>query len=238
MKKFIISYFVNKIIKMNFLKGGEMRKIFLFLTVFLMAISLVLAQGEGNLASSQATGAAQAGQGTGNGTQSNIETQNHGADTNLQNREQIRIQSGNYTNSEGEQMQIERKGELRIRSGDVEANSSLDLIQEQDQNRTSLRVNLSNGRNAEIKIMPNTASATAIARLGLVNCISADGCTIQLKEVGSQNQTKAVYEVDATKNTKVLGLFNAKMSVQAQVDAETGAVVQAKKPWWAFLATQ
>ena len=238
MKKFIISSSVNKIAKMNLLKGGKMRKIFLFLTVFLMAISLVLAQGEGNLASSQGTGAAQVGQETGNGTQSNIETQNKGAETNLQNREQIRIQSGNYTNSDGEQMQIERDGELKIRSGNVEANSSLDLIQEQDQNRTRLRVNLSNGRNAEIKIMPDTASATAIARLGLVNCISADGCTIQLKEVETQNQTRAVYEVQAQQDARVFGLFKTKMNVQAQVDAETGAVVQAKKPWWAFLATQ
>ena len=238
MKKFIISSSFNKIIKMNFLKGGKMRKIFLFLAVFLIAISLVLAQGEGNLASSQATGAAQEGQGTGNGTQSNLETQNQGTDTNLQNREQIRIQSGNYTNSDGERMQIMRDGELRIRSGESEANSSLDLIQEQDQNRTRLMVNLSNGRNAEIKIMPNTASATAIARLGLVNCISADGCTIQLKEVGTQNQTRAVYEVQAQQDARVFGLFKAKMNVQAQVDAETGAVVQAKKPWCAFLATQ
>jgi hypothetical protein len=28
------------------------------------------------------------------------------------------------------------------------------------------------------------------------------------------------------------------MQVQAQVDAENGDVILAKKPWWAFLATE
>lgn len=187
-----------------------MRKIFLLFAVFLLAISLVLAAN---------TSAVQ---------------------EKTTFRGEVRAVSGNYTTSEGEQVQIERNGELKINDGESEANSSLEVTTEENESdhSTRLRANLSNGRHAEIKIMPSTASARAIERLKLVNCIASEGCTIELKEVGVQNQTKAVYEVKAKKNAKVLGVFNAKMDVEAQVDAETGDVVQTKKPWWAFLATE
>jgi hypothetical protein len=88
--------------------------------------------------------------------------------------------------------------------------------------------NLSNGRKAEIKIMPETASEKAIAVLGNLNF------TIELKEVGN-NQT--AYELTSEKQGKMLGLFKIKGNVSIQVDAETGKVLKTKKPWWAFLAT-
>ena len=52
------------------------------------------------------------------------------------------------------------------------------------------------------------------------------------------NQVRAVYEVQAQRNSKVLGIFSARMQVQAQVDAETGETIQLNKPWWAFLAVE
>lgn len=87
--------------------------------------------------------------------------------------------------------------------------------------------NLSNGRNAEIKIMPETASATAIERLGELNF------TVQLKEVGND---KVAYELTGNKQGKFLGIFKIIAKVQAQVDAETGKV-KVIKPWWSFLAS-
>jgi len=88
--------------------------------------------------------------------------------------------------------------------------------------------NLSNGRNAEVKIMPETASERAIERLGELNF------TVELKQVGTD---KNVYEVSAEKEGKIFGLFRAKGKVQALVNAETGDVEKINKPWWAFLAT-
>jgi len=201
---------------MNVLKGGEMKKIFLLFAIFLMAISLVLAAEEAQV---------------GEGNQLRSGEGEHGI---------ISSATGNYTDSEGERIEVQRNGELKIHSGDTEANSSLEVRIEKNEsdNSTRLGTNLSNGRHAEIKIMPSTASATAIARLKLVNCIASEGCTIELKEVGAQNQTRAVYEVKSQKDAKVLGIFKAKMDVEAQVDAETGDVVQTKKPWWAFLASE
>jgi len=94
-------------------------------------------------------------------------------------------------------------------------------------NRTR-EFNLSNGRQAEIKVMPETASERAIERLGQLNF------TIKLKEVGN-NQT--AYELTSEKEGKMFGLFKIRGNVSIQVDAETGKVLKIRKPWWAFLAT-
>lgn len=86
----------------------------------------------------------------------------------------------------------------------------------------------SNGRKAQIKVMPETASIRARERLGEL------GFNVSLKEVGND---KVAYEVSAEKEGKIFGLFNAKGKVSAMVDAETGDVISVKKPWWAFLAS-
>lgn len=212
-----------------------MKKILLFLLISLMTISLVLgAQGE------VGSNTSQAGQETGNGAQSNIETQtqNYGEETPLHN--QVSVQSGNYVNSNGEQMQIQagEGNEVRFQSGNVWAKTTMNMTQEQIQNRTKLQVKLSNGTNAEVKVMPNTASEQAIERLQLKVCNSENNCSIELKEVGTGTQAKLAYEVQAQKEARVLALFKTQMEVQVQIDAETGEVIQAKKPWWAFLASE
>jgi hypothetical protein len=92
-------------------------------------------------------------------------------------------------------------------------------------------ITLSNGRNAEVKIMPETASERAIERLGELNF------TIELKEVGKGDDVKIVYELTGNKNGRFLGIFKIQAKIQAQVDAETGEVIKVEKPWWAFLAT-
>ena len=101
-----------------------------------------------------------------------------------------------------------------------------------------LVAHLSNGRNATIKIMPNTASETAIERLRLKVCSVDNNCTLVLKEVGNGSKISMAYQIQANKDSKLLGLFKKKMKVEAQVNAETGDVLSAKKPWWAFLATE
>ena len=112
------------------------------------------------------------------------------------------------------------------------------MTQEQTQAGTKLQVKLSNGKNAEVKVMPDTASEKAMEQLRIRVCSEENNCQIELKEVGQGEQVKAAYEVQVQKQAKVLGLFKAKMQVQAQVDAENGEVIQLKKPWWAFLASE
>jgi TolA-binding protein len=214
-----------------------MKKVYLFFLVSLMVMSLVLAANGSDVSGPDTT---QAGQGAGNGTQTNtdLQTQNQGAETQLQN--QVRVRSGNYENSNGEQIQIQNENQFRLQVGGVEATSDLEIGSEYDpvQNRTRLRTQLSNGQNAEIKIMPNTASERALERLRLKVCSEENNCTIELKEVGSGKDKQLAYELQAERHSRILGLFRAKMEVKAQISAENGEVIRIRKPWWAFLATE
>jgi hypothetical protein len=89
---------------------------------------------------------------------------------------------------------------------------------------------LSNGRKAEVKIMPETASQKAIERLGELNF------TVELKEVGKGTTVKPVYELTGNKQGKFLGIFKIMAKVKAQVDAGTGDT-KIIRPWWSFLAS-
>ena len=84
--------------------------------------------------------------------------------------------------------------------------------------------------------MPDVASETALQRLRLRNC--DENCSIELREVGVGGQARMVYETKTQRNSRVFGLFGARMDVQAQVDAETGELVYVNKSWWAFLASE
>jgi len=72
----------------------------------------------------------------------------------------------------------------------------------------------------------------------LRTCSEENGCSIELKEVAQGKEVKAAYELRTQRQSKVLGMFRARMQVQTQVDAENGEIIRTKKPWWAFLATE
>ena len=152
----------------------------------------------------------------------------------------VKVMAGNYIGEGGQQMMVQTMANNRIqlKVGGIEADCDCELTQEMVQNRTRLKMKLSNGQNSEIKVMPDTASEKALQRLRLKTCSEENGCTIELKEVAQGNQVKAAYEIKTQRQSKFLGIFRARMDVQAQVDAETGEVIRIKKPWWAFLASE
>ncbi|MBN1157074.1 hypothetical protein JXA85_05625 [Candidatus Woesearchaeota archaeon] len=225
-----------------------MRKLFVFAAVFVLLASTALAagpQGAGDQAAGQGPPESQeAGQGTGEEIQLTAETQtqeqNKGEEIQVQTETKAKVKSGEYAVGEGKKINVEEKenNRVQLRAGEVVAETSLEMTQEQEQNQTRMKVKLSNGKGAEIKIMPDTASERALERLRLKVCSAENGCTIELKEVGQGEEAKAAYEVNAEKKARVLGIFQTRMKVQAQVDAENGEVIKAKKPWWAFLATE
>ena len=192
-------------------------------------IGFIIAQGPGN------------GQGSGQGlppdNPSNNSSQNQN-EANLQNQQEIK--AGNYTGENGQQIMVQKQSnnQMRIKVNKVSVNCNLNLTQKQIQNKTKLETKLSNGRNAEIKVMPDVASEKALKRLRLKNCVEEQGCSLELKEVGQGEQTKLAYELKTQRQAKVFGLFKTKMQVQAQVNAETGEIIQTKKPWWSFLASE
>jgi|GEM_PF-6117628 len=144
-----------------------------------------------------------------------------------------------FISENGEEFEIEKNESginERIRSRNITSHTyGLNITPEQDRerNQTKLKVKLSNGRNAEIKIMPDVASQVALEKLRL-KCETRN-CTLELKEVGNN---KVAYELNTEKQAKILALIKSKMQVKAQVDAETGELIRVKKPWWAFLATE
>ena len=204
--------------------------IFTFAVMLMFSIALVMAIENGNAA--------------GQGTQTNTETQqqNQGEEDQIQNTIQVQnsIKAGNYSIGNGKLVLIQEQlnNKWIIKSGNVSADCDCNMTQEQAQNRTRLYVNLSNGRNAEIKVMPDVASETALNRLRLKVCNEANNCTIVLKEVGQGNDTKLAYEFQVERYMRILAMFKTKAQAKTQINAETGEVIGVKNPWWAFLATK
>jgi len=183
------------------------------------------------------------GQGTNQGSQSDTNAQNIDVisqQTQDQTQTRAKVQDGEHIGESGQMLKIQTQSNNRIKLevGGVSVDCDCEMKQEKVQNKTKLSVTLSNGKNAEIKVMPDTASEKALERLKLKVCSEENGCQIELKETGSGEQTKLAYELKTQRQSKVLGLFKAKMQVQAQVNAETGEIIRTKKPWWAFLATE
>lgn len=107
---------------------------------------------------------------------------------------------------------------------------------EERESDASVRVSLSNGKFASIRVLPATASARALSEMN-ASCAEHD-CFIELKEVGSGKNARALYRVHALKPARVFGFINTTMEVRADVSVETGEVVNIDKPWWAFLAVE
>jgi len=145
------------------------------------------------------------------------------------------VNTGTQNQGVASQLQVQTNSEFgsTIRSGEggTEAKTEMKMSQGED---GKTYAELSNGMKAEVKVMPETASQKALEVLG-AKC-EETGCQIELKEVGSGEETKAAYEVKAKKEVKVLGFIKSQMRVKAQVDSETGEVVKTRNAWWGFLA--
>lgn len=174
-----------------------------------------------------------------NETENNNKTTNNGLGQIIRNR----VHAGVYTSPTGEQIRVRELAQnrflLQFDDEGIDAETELEIEQETENNKTKLKTKLSNGRDAEIKIMPGAASERALERLRLKVCSLENNCSIELKEVGvSEEDKQLAYEIQAERHARILGMFRAKMQVKAQVDAETGELIRVKKPWWAFLATE
>jgi len=125
-------------------------------------------------------------------------------------------------------------GKTRLNSGGTKVETELPVESEGN----VIRVTQSNGKNSEIKIMPNTASETALNRLRIRVCSEENNCTMILREVSKEGEMKLAYELQVEKQSKIFGLFKKQMQVSAQVNAENGKIIRTEKPWWAFLASE
>ncbi len=217
-----------------------MKKIYMIAGVFLMLSLVCAVETSGaheagiSLNDPELMAAAGTGQGAadGDGDGSQLASTGEG--------KKIQLQAGEHVGVDGQKMMIktEANNRMKLEVGGESAKTSMKIEQKTSDGKTKLSTQLSNGKNAEIKVMPDAASKKALERLRLKTCAEENGCSIELKEVGEGEGAKLAYEVKTERQSRVLGLFGAKMQVQAQVDAETGEVLNVKKPWWAFLASE
>lgn len=152
----------------------------------------------------------------------------------------VKATAGEYVGEGGKEIQIQERDEnrVRLRVGNYSADCECNLTQNKTQDRTRFYAQLSNGRNAEVKIMPDVASETALTRLRLRVCSAENNCSIELKEVGRGDNAELAYELRVRKEARVFGLFRTRMQVSAEVNAENGEIIRTGKPWWAFLASE
>ena len=218
-----------------------MKKVMLMFVIGMFMISFVFAEqgmsGQGSMDNGQ-----DSEDNSGEGMQANVETSemNQGEGSAVANQVRERVRSGEHMGEDGKQFRIEERdgGKLRIGTGEKFADCDSELREERVGNRTRLKAKLSNGRDAEVKIMPDRASERALERLRLKNCVELGGCKIELKEVGEGEGVRLAYEMKTERQARFLGLFKMKMNVEAQVNAEDGEIIRVKKPWWAFLASE
>ena len=140
---------------------------------------------------------------------------------NIQNKPvEVEISTSRGTSS----ISVEKVSEnsISIKEGTVSVRTQKKIVIEEKK----LLMQTSKG-NKEVKIMPSTASETAINQLKLKNY------TIELKDVG-----KPVYEITGKKDVKIIGFIKAEMSIKSQISAETGTIEKTEKPWWSFLAKE
>lgn len=116
----------------------------------------------------------------------------------------------------------------------VKAGSQLNLTVREEGNLSKIGVYLSDGRFTEVKYLPDQASAVALKAVN--KGLSGLESFIELKEITVNNKERVVYEIDASKEIKILGIFESDLKVKAYVDAENGEIVKLEKPWWTALA--
>lgn len=174
------------------------------------------------------------------------ETQENEIETNDFEKTDMRIKIMDSANGDHEEIEekivgrninfsLEDDDTMMIIANKVSAKTELNLTVDNLTDTSlgqNLRVYLSNGRYAKVRVMPDEASDISMGKFGL-KCYN--NCSIILKEVGKDNETKPVYQIESIEDMKMLFLFNAKVKVKATVDAEGGELLDIYKPWWTFL---
>lgn len=231
----------------------NVKKYLFYAVFFLLSLSLVMAPGQQDVATSGSVDAGGAPEdvGTGNdatngsGSQQQVEAvtalQNAGENTQnkVMTQTKTEAKSGEYTSEGGQKIQLQTKegDKVELKSGNSVANTAMKMTQEQTATGTKLQVELSNGKNAEVKIMPDTASQKAMEQLQLKVCTAEEGCTLELKEVGKGEEAQPAYEIQGEAEGKFLGLFKTKAKVKVQVSAENGEILRVKKPFLTSVKT-
>jgi len=122
---------------------------------------------------------------------------------------------------------------ITVERVNVSTELEVELENESGNNIAGLRARLSNGETREVKILPDEAAERARERLRIRECSSDNNCSLELNEEAQQLR----YEMQVERHSRILGIFQKKMQIRAEVNAENGET-SIKKPWWAFIAVE
>jgi hypothetical protein len=114
-------------------------------------------------------------------------------------------------------------GNIIIQTKEVNASTSVELIKKED----GIYANLTN-KEIKMILMPDKAWEKVKDKINVEEC--EEDCEIELDESGK-------YQMQIKRHSKILGIFNKKMKINAEVDLESGDV-KVVKPWWAFIASE
>ncbi|MBI2043790.1 PepSY domain-containing protein [Candidatus Pacearchaeota archaeon] len=128
-------------------------------------------------------------------------------------------------NSQGNTFSID-KGASKIKTPQG-TEAKIVVVIETDEKAGKAYAVKTSGEKEEIVISPDNA------RVAFQETVDTDTFgEIVMKE----DNGKVVYNVEATKDVKVLWFIKAKMNINADVDVTSGEVVKVSKPWWALFA--
>jgi len=122
---------------------------------------------------------------------------------------------------------------ITVERVNVSTELELELENESENNIARLRARLRNGETRPVRVLPDEAAERARERLRIRECNADSNCTLQLGEENGQLR----YEMQIERHSRILGIFQKKMRVRAEIDAEDGEL-RVRKPWWAFLAVE
>ena len=127
---------------------------------------------------------------------------------------------------------------IETNDGDLEVESELEVTQSED--GREITITQADGEVISVDILPDEALEIARQRLrfrGRFRNLNESDISMNLEEITHNNIPRVVYNIQANQNGRFLGIFKLAMDVEAQVDPETGEVITASRPWWAFLVS-
>lgn len=145
-----------------------------------------------------------------------------------------------FINEDGDRVRIRTKTitrngdeftEYKIIIKGIEVNSKFEIKEVTRGNETTFRVRGKGDVEEALNYLPDDIADIAREELG------SDDLNITLQEGRHKNLPRVLYQIEANKNGKFLGIFKLKMKIEGQIDPETGEFLGVSKPWWAFLVT-
>lgn len=125
---------------------------------------------------------------------------------------------------------------IKVTIDDEEIESEVEIEKETENGKIKFKAKLSNGNSSDINIHPSEIRARIRERLQNTEFNTTIG-NITLREKLHNNVPRVVYNVETNTHGKFLGVFKLSLKVDADVDPETGEVIEVHTPWWAFLVS-